>query len=106
MLRVNKLLLLCCIASQHLTTKSMSAAQTTQIAVLYASKGGMGDVGKFGVALHASARPDVKVRAAALAWQDQEGKGTGFDAVYPDVTYPGGRLAIVSVLREQDGRDD
>lgn len=63
-----------------------------RIAVLFATRGGMGDVGKF-VAMHAWEQ-NQDVRVAALSWRAKEGGGLGLDADYPDVTYPGGRAAM------------
>lgn len=36
-----------------------------------------------------------------MSWQAKEGGGTGFDTVYPDVTYPGGRVAVASAFENK-----
>eukprot|EP00631_Chrysoreinhardia_giraudii_P002821 CAMPEP_0197424198 /NCGR_PEP_ID=MMETSP1170-20131217/25196_1 /TAXON_ID=54406 /ORGANISM="Sarcinochrysis sp, Strain CCMP770" /LENGTH=252 /DNA_ID=CAMNT_0042951673 /DNA_START=40 /DNA_END=798 /DNA_ORIENTATION=+ len=65
-----------------------------KIAVLYGTRGGMGDVGKF-VASQAWAKsPELAVNVAALSWAPKEGGGLGFDKGYPDVTYEGGRAEL------------
>jgi putative NADH-flavin reductase len=53
------------------------------VTVFYATKGGMGDVGKFVIALAQEREPKLNVRAIALSIEESEGNGLGSDV---DVT--------------------
>jgi len=65
------------------------------VAVFYATKGGMGDVGKFAIALAQEREPKLIVRAVALSIEESEGNGIGSDV---DVTDSETRKKVEKIL--------
>jgi putative NADH-flavin reductase len=101
----------CYLSTRHKTKYSIITKETTTkiiiksrlrqemkmktVAIFYATKGGMGDVGKFAIALAQEREPKLNVRAIALSIEESEGKDIGSDV---DVTYSDSREKMEKIL--------